>query len=272
MIELSAELGTYFKGAGAFDEILDLDGRVYRLHKNRKTLRIERNGRGYFVKIHRRIGWGEVLKNIFSLKWPVLSARNEYSAIKKLETLGIDTMKTCGFGERGMRPLWLESFIITEELENTISLEDLCREWKKNPPDFFLKSALIRKVADIARTLHQSGVNHRDFYICHFLLDRSQPISPSLILYLIDLHRVQVRTHTPERWIIKDLAGLFFSGMDIGMTSRDLFRFMKIYSGKPLRPLLQEESCFWKQVYFRAIRLYTKEFDRTPDVPQINSI
>jgi len=269
MIELCPELRKYFKGAGAFDEILDLDGKVYRLHKNRKTLRIERNGRGYFVKIHRRIGWGEVLKNIFSLKWPVLSARNEYRAIKKLETLCIDTMKISGFGEMGIPPFWLESFIITEELENTVSLEDFCRDWKKNPPDFLLKTALIRKVAGIARTLHQNGVNHRDFYICHFLIDRSKPPSPPLNLYLIDLHRVQVRRSTPERWIIKDLAGLFFSSMDTGLTSRDLFRFMEVYTGKPIRSVLKDELCFWQLVNTRAGSLYTKEFKRPPDALQV---
>jgi heptose I phosphotransferase len=264
MMELSPELLEHFRGEGPFDEILNLEGKAYRLHKNRRTLRIERNGRGYFVKIHRRMGWGEVLKNISSLKWPVLSARNEYRAIKKLEALGIDTMRISGFGERGVPPVWLESFIITEELENTVSLEDFCKDWKKNPPEFLFKTALIRKVAGIARTLHQNGVNHRDFYICHFLLDRGKPLSPPLTLYLIDLHRVQVRGSTPERWIIKDLAGLFFSGMDIGLTSHDLFRFMEVYSGKPLRAVLKDEKCFWEQVHFRAAKLYTKEFKRPP--------
>ena len=267
MTELSAELQKYFQGEDVFDAILNLEGELYRQHKNRRTIRIERNGKGYFVKIHRRIGWGEVLKNILSLKWPVLSARNEYRAIKKLEALGIETMKISGFGERGIPPVWLESFLITEELENTVSLEDFCRDWKKNPPDFLFKTTFIRKVAGIARTLHQNGVNHRDFYICHFFLDlRSELPSPPLNLYLIDLHRVQVRRSTPERWIIKDLAGLFFSSMDIGLTSRDLFRFMEVYTGRPLRAVLKDELRFWQQVNARAVRLYTKEFNRPPDV------
>ena len=143
------------------------------------------------------------------------------------------------------------------------------QDWKENPPDFPLKTALIRKVAGIARVLHRNGVNHRDFYICHFLLDRSKPLSPSLNLYLIDLHRVQVRRSTPERWVIKDLAGLFFSSMDTGLTSRDLFRFMEVYSGKPLRTVLKDELCFWRQVNTRAVRLYKKESNRPPDVLQI---
>jgi len=217
------------------------------------------------VKIHRRIGWGEIVKNIFSLKWPVVSARNELNAINKCEQLGIATMKIAGFGERGVHPVQLESFLITEELENTISLEEFCSDWKNNPPDFRLKTALIRKVAGIAGILHRNGVNHRDFYICHFLLDlKSNPYSSTFNLYLIDLHRVQIRKHTPRRWIIKDLSGLFFSSMDIGLTKRDLFRFMKAYSGKPLRSIFKEDLYFWRQVLDRAVKLYKKDFKRLP--------
>jgi len=265
MIELCPDLGKYFKGVGAFDEILNLQGKVYRQHKNRTTLRFVSEGKGYFVKIHRRIGWGEILKNIFSLKWPVVSARNELNAINKCEELGVATMKVAGFGERGVPPVRLESFLITEELENTISLEKFCSDWKNNPPDFRLKTALIRKVAGIAGILHRNGVNHRDFYICHFLLDlTSNPSSSRFNLYLIDLHRVQIRKHTPRRWVIKDLSGLFFSSMDIGLTKRDLFRFMKAYSGKPLRSVCKEDLYFWRQVLDRAVKLYKKDFNRLP--------
>ncbi|MST95428.1 MAG: hypothetical protein EXS33_09225 [Pedosphaera sp.] len=33
-----------------------------------------------------------------------------------------------------------------------------------------LKRALLEKIAALARTLHEGGVNHRDFYLCHFLV------------------------------------------------------------------------------------------------------
>jgi len=265
MMELCPNLGKYFKAGGGFDDILNLQGKVYRQHKNRTTLRFVSDGKGYFVKIHRRVGWGEILKNIFSLKWPVVSARNELNAINKCKELGIATMKIAGFGERGTPPDQLESFLITEELENTISLEEFCSDWKNNPPDFRLKTALVRKVAGIAGILHRNGVNHRDFYICHFLLDRkSNPSSSPFNLYLIDLHRVQIRNHTPRRWVIKDISGLFFSSMDIGLSKRDLFRFMKVYSGKPLRSIFKEDLHFWRQVLDRAVKLYKKDFKRLP--------
>lgn len=269
IIELKHGLEGFWGGEASFDSILNVKGKIFRAHKNRKTLYIEKNGKGYFIKIHRRIGWKEIFKNLLSLRWPIVTARNELRAIKKLEELGIETMTVAGFGERGIPPAWLESFIITEELKNTISLEEFTRDWKHRPPDIHLKRALIKKVAFIANCLHTHGVNHRDFYICHFLIDidsinkKSPEEEPRL--YLIDLHRVQLRKHTPRRWKIKDLAGLYFSSMDIGLTRRDIFRFMKIYSGKPLRNILKDNAEFWELVRRRAVRLYEKDFQRSPD-------
>jgi hypothetical protein len=118
--------------------------------------------------------------------------------------------------------------------------------------------------------LHERGINHRDFYLCHFLIDLRAADEKNgyegMHLYLIDLHRVQMRKHTPERWIIKDIAGLFFSGMDTGLTRRDLFRFIKTYSGKPLRDALQDDHIFWNRVSHRAITLYKRHFHRPPSI------
>ncbi len=61
-MELCPDLGKFFKGAGAFDEILNLQGKVYRQHKNRTTLRFVSDGKGYFVKIHRRNRMGRNTK------------------------------------------------------------------------------------------------------------------------------------------------------------------------------------------------------------------
>ena len=267
-LELPRAFRAHFKNGDVFDSIMNLRGEVFREQKNRKTLFIRKQGKGYFVKIHRGVGLQELFKNILSLKWPVLGAHSEARAIRFLEKIGVDTMKMVGFGVRGVSPAWLESFVITEELVDIVSLEDYCRRWKEEPPDFNLKLTLIKKVADITRKLHQNGVNHRDYYICHFLLDikslKKQRGYAGLILYLIDLHRVQIRTRTPERWAIKDLAGLFFSSMDIGLTRRDIFRFMKIYSGKSLKTILRSEQDFWGKVHERAAKLYRKHFHRTP--------
>jgi heptose I phosphotransferase len=111
--------------------------------------------------------------------------------------------------------------------------------------------------------MHTHGMNHRDYYICHFLLDisggRDRVDPETLKASLIDLHRAQIRKKTPRRWIVKDVAGLYFSAMDMGLTQRDLFRFARVYLDKPLRETFAADSRFWSAVNQTAERLYAKE-------------
>lgn len=262
MLKLRADLRACFSPAdsAAFDQVMALEGEVFRNLAGRKTLRFVLGETSYFAKLHFGVGWREILKNLCMLRKPVLGARDEWRAIQRLEQLGVATMAIAGFGERGLSPSRRQSFLITDELVNTVSLEDFCRSWPDDPPPVALKQALIEKVATIARCLHNNGVNHRDCYICHFLLDvqtlRAPFVAEQLDLYLIDLHRVQIRTRTPGRWVEKDVAALYFSSMDIGLTRRDMLRFMRTYRGKPLRQILATERRFWAAVVRKAERLY----------------
>jgi heptose I phosphotransferase len=230
-------------GQDPFVAVEALQGEVYRELEARRTLRTEAAGRGYFVKIHRGVGWSEIIKNLLSLRLPVLGAGNEWQAIGQLEKLGVATMRAVAYGVRGDNPATQHSFIVTEELAPTISLEDFCRDWPAQPPEPRLKRALIGRVATMARRMHEGGVNHRDFYICHFLLHlEPSPTATDFKLSLIDLHRAQVRPKTPRRWRDKDLSALYFSALGIGMTQRDFLRFLRVYFDCPLRDVLRDEA------------------------------
>jgi heptose I phosphotransferase len=269
MIELYGPCREHFSGPDAFDRILELDGTIYREMDGRRTLRFELGGRGYFAKLHFGIGWREILKNLLQGKLPVLGADNEREAIRRLERLGVTTMKVAGFGRRGWNPARRQSFLITEELDNAVSLETVCQDWRRIPPPVGVKRAFLKKIAAVTRALHEDGINHRDLYICHFLLDRASSVQDPdwPRLYLIDLHRAQIRRRIPRRWAVKDVAGLYFSSLDAALTRRDLFRFMKIYRNRPLREILQQEGPFWRDVSRRAIKLYRKTFGRPPGYP-----
>lgn len=229
-----------------------LKGECYRNQEGRLTQRIQLGHKSYFIKQHVGVGWKEIVKNLCQGRLPVISARNEWQAIHKLQALAVATPEIAAYGERGNNPARKESFVLMEELAPTISLEMFCLNWCKEKPSFQLKRQLITKVADIARKLHQNGINHRDFYICHFLLSAHDYSR----LYLIDLHRAQMRSTTPKRWVIKDLVGLYFSSKDIGLTQRDLYRFMKVYRQKSLRELINKENFFWQKVKMRGEQLY----------------
>lgn len=226
-----------------FHEAESLQGEVFREVKDRRTLRTEVNGKGYFVKIHRGVGWAEILKNLVSLRLPVLGAKNEYLAIELLKQLGVETMTAVAYAEKGSNPAKKHSFIITEELAPTISLEDYCMDWPQHPPSFKEKRALIKRVAQMVRAMHLAGINHRDCYICHFLLDTSKPFNPEdFSLSIIDLHRAQIRHKTPKRWRDKDLVALYFSAADIGLTERDKLLFLKEYFNFKLADILEKEA------------------------------
>ena len=168
------------------------------------------------------------------------------ASIVTLQQLGIAVPRVVGYGLQGHNPASLQSFVLMEEVAPVISLEDIARDWREIPPAFLFKQKLIEEVARITRVMHQQGMNHRDLYICHFLLDTAHV--SAMKLYLIDLHRAQIRSKTPLRWIIKDLAALYFSSQEIGLTERDKFRFMKKYTGKSLRDIMKTEKTFWINV------------------------
>jgi hypothetical protein len=180
-----------------------------------------------------------------------------------LERLGVATTPLAGYGIRGFNPACLQSFVLTEALENTVSLEMLCQPWAVDPPRtraaIRFKRALLARVAEIARRLHEHGINHRDFYLCHFCLELSPDTTNRMAqpqLYLMDLHRAQLRRRTPRRWIVKDIGSLYFSALDIGLSRRDLLRFIRYYRGRPLGVVLRQEQRFWRAVQKRAFQLY----------------
>ncbi len=239
-----------------FAAVEELQGPVFRQLERRRTFRSEIVGRAYFVKIHHGIGWREIFKNLLSARLPILGAGNEWHAIRRLGELDIGTMRAVAFGERGGNPARRHSFLITEELAPCVSLEDHCRDWASQPPPVALKHALIARVGDMAGRMHRGGVNHRDFYLCHFLLHTEPAPGPqALRLSIIDLHRAQVRARVPRRWRDKDLAGLYFSAMDIGLTRRDQLRFLRAYFIRPLRDILRDEASLLRHLEGEARRL-----------------
>ncbi len=270
MLMLPEQWMKRWQGQDIFTQIFALPGQVYREQPGRKTFRYEDEGENYFIKLHYGVGWREIFKNLLHGRLPVIGAQNEFNAINRLKNLGF-TATVIGYGWRGLNPATQQSFIITKELLYTINLEDFCKEWKINKPSFLLKKGLIRSVANVARIMHNSGINHRDFYLCHFLLEMTG--GPDLLcpenlnLYLIDLHRAQVRKKVPFRWHVKDISGLYFSAMDIGLTRKDIFRFMKYYSQQSLRDTLKTNKTFWHATQNTAIKLYKKIHRKNPLLP-----
>lgn len=235
-----------------FDEIMAIKGEVFRSTQNRETLRFVKDNKAYFIKKHFGVGWKELFKNLLQLKLPTFDANTEYKAIQRFNELQIPTMAIVDYGSKGWNPVTRQSFVMVEELANTTSLEDICLQQPNLLKQFAFKQHMLAQLAHITRTLHQNGINHRDYYLCHFLLQQNT-------LHVIDLHRVQIRKTVPKRWQIKDVAGLYFSALDAGLTERDIFRFLQQYFAMPLRDIFIKYSKFLQKVQKRAFKLYEKD-------------
>jgi len=267
-IYLSDELVTHYDKPLDIQNIMQTHGEIIREAPGRQTILFSHENKNYYIKSHTGVGWREILKNLSYLKKPVIGAQNEWHGIHHLDRINIKTMTPAGYGMVNRNPARRKSFIITEALEDTISLEEFCGQWKTKPPHgrdaIRFKRWLIAQLAKTTRVMHNSGANHRDYYLIHFLLRKGYAENGTLSaekssLFLIDLHRMQLRKRTPYRWRVKDVAGLYFSSMDMGLSLRDLYRYMSLYMGKPLRETLIEDARFWRDVRKRGLRVYRAE-------------
>lgn len=259
-----------------FDQIMRAQGQGELIRasrdRSRKTSRLNFDGKTYYLKTHTGVGWAEIFKNWSYLRLPVLGAKNEWHGVHHLERHGIDTLTIAGYGaSERLNIAARQSFILTKEIEGSISLEELGYEWQQAPPskknELRYKRWLIRSIAEMARTIHHSGANHRDFYLGHFLLQRAYDNGELSIeksrLYVIDLHRMQIRRKTPKRWKLKDISGLHYSCLALiatgVLTKRDLYRFISTYRGIPLRQIFPGDESFWSGVKSRAENLRDDE-------------
>ncbi|MFN3234821.1 MAG: lipopolysaccharide core heptose(I) kinase RfaP [Gammaproteobacteria bacterium] len=249
----SDELKSFFSNH-SFEEVFQLKGKTFREATGRKTLKIQIDDGTYFLKLHTGVGWKEIFKNIFTFRWPVLGAKTEYHAIQRIKTLGISTPVVVAYGEKGWNPAKKKSFIITKEIVYEDNLEDWLE--KHGMPPFKLKRLVIKRVAQIAKTLHQNHINHRDLYLCHFLLNHS---GDDFKLYLIDLHRVQMHLTFKPRWIIKDLSALYFSALPFAFSRSDYFYFIRCYTNERPRNAIRQNRQFWNAVHKRALGTLKKD-------------
>lgn len=243
MLILKEPFATSWKDKDPFQEVEQISGDISREVKTRRTLRFDFENNSYYLKLHHGISYGEAIKNILQCRLPVLGADREWRAINELAKVDVDTMKGVAYGEKGTNPIKKTSFIITEDLSPSVSLEDYCKNWAHNPPTYSIKRMLIKRVATMVRKMHLAGINHRDCYICHFLL--ALPFDgqeSNLKLSIIDLHRAQFRDKVPTRWRNKDLISLYYSVTNIGLTLRDYCLFLKTYFDKPLKEIFKTEA------------------------------
>ena len=235
-----------------------VEGDIYREGRGRRTVRVVLDGTPYFLKFHWGVGWLEILKNWLAGKRPVLGAENEYRACRHLERFGLNAPRVAAFAAAAGNPAARRSLILCDELTGFMSLEDVVDGWEDSPSDPAARRRLVLGVAGFVRRLHEAGVVHRDLYLCHLLLRADAWTAGKVELAVLDLHRARILSPVPHYWRKRDLAALLFSALDAPVHRNAWLRFVRVYSGRPLRDAFATDGAFWRSVYRRAVKLYGK--------------
>ena len=160
------EIKAHFQG-DIFQAMMHLQGKAFRDVPGRKTMRVQINNKNYFIKQHFGVGWAEIFKNLSSLKLPILGSMTEVRAIQKLDEIGIATTPLVAYGQRGCSPATMQSFVLTEDLGDSVSLEEMLQDSKTYPMTDESKRLMLTEVAKFAVKLHGAGQSKAFRFICH---------------------------------------------------------------------------------------------------------
>ena len=214
-------------GSVSFDDFMAMEGTVVKSAvRERSTQRLDIGGIRVYIKKHFFPGIREIVKNLFRLRLPA-GALDEWQALLAFHTNNIPTMIPICAGRKPF--LWKierESFLLTYDLGDASPMDDFLKVHTAIPCEgetLEKKKRILKNLADITRKMHSAGLNHRDLYLCHILVDSRER------LYIIDLHRVDVRTTVGKRWMVKDLAALLFSSLEVPLTHGQRLAFYKHY-------------------------------------------
>lgn len=245
-------------GDDLFSALSAVEGEVYRRAARRCTSRVEIGGKAYFAKIHEGVGWREIAKNVLAGKRPVLGARHDFEASRRLCARGVAVPEVAAFGEHGVNPARRRSFAIHDALEGFRSLEDVGHGWLATPPSVELKRTVLTEAGRLTAAMHAAAVCHRDYYACHLMANAARLDRGEAELAVIDLHRAKVHRRLPRRARVRDLGALLYSTSALPLTERDRLRFVAAYAGAPAGIELRRRGGFWRAVRRRAERLHAR--------------
>lgn len=187
----------------------------------------------------------------------------EAEAIFLLQRAKIPTVPLVAWG-------WLpdrRSFIISEDLAGYEAADKLVEQ---GTVPF---ERLLEPIAALAGDLHRAGLHHRDLYLCHFFVKVENGIVADV--RLIDAARVRpVPRLFGKRWIVKDLAQLWYSTLPLAITDEQRQRLLALYAAKTgasiasLRPAIEKKA---RWIADHDARLRAKQPDRNVSIPAGNA-
>lgn len=161
----------------------------------------------------------------------------EFQQSAELERQYIPAVRAIGVAEEMVNRFERRSAVIFEEVAG----DALDRAWQRlsaagSPLTHGLaRFDLTRRLARFVSAFHQTGMCHRDLYLCHIFVDLDPQGRRPPRFTLIDLARTLRPRLRRMRWILKDLSQLDASARQVGASRSDRMRFLLHYLGLQTR-------------------------------------
>lgn len=191
----------------------------------------------------------------------------EWNPIEELQRNGIGAPRVVAHGQSWAGLFEKRSFLVTEKIPDAQSLGD------RLPNCFYLEDSshsrhqrrrFIRRLAEFVKRFHGLGFRHRDLYLAHIFQDTADR------LFLIDLARAFHPWILKKRFLIKDLAQIYYSMSADHFSRSDRLRFYFRYLD--LRTLRKRDKALIRKIVAKANRMARHNVKHGGKVPflQIN--
>ena len=186
----------------------------------------------------------------------------ELEPILELSNHGIPTPRPVAHGQTW--GLWLErrSFLVTEKIPDAESLSKRlpsCFYGPTTPESLRQRHQFLTQLAGFIRRFHDLGYNHRDLYLTHIFQDTQGKF------FLIDLARAFRPIVFKRRFLVKDLAQVFYSLPSRHFSQTDRLRFYLAYRG--LRRLTGPDKQLIRCIIIKANRMARHNIKHGRTVP-----
>ena len=163
--------------------------------------------------------------------WRHGTAWIEWNNIRRLQAIGVPTMRPIAFAEK-VAGIWeLGSLLCTEQVPGESLEKWLPKAWKGEAARFGQpwRAQAVKQLAGMIRRLHAAALCHRDLYTSHIFVKVEQ--DGKVCFHLIDLQRMFRAGLRKRRWFVKDLAALAASAPRELISRTDRLRFLRAYLG-----------------------------------------
>ncbi len=245
----------------AFDKASAVGPTKIASHRSRTCFRLEPDGPMVYLKRYHRTPIAQQLRNWLDQRRRCCTSIYDGHRTEELDAAGVFVPQTIAYGYEWDGLFEKRSFIMIQEIPDAVSLEERLPVYMADYSHAAARQrkAFIAQVADFVRRFHDTGCRHRDLYLCHLFLDKTNA------LHLIDLHRIFKPLLLSGRFRMKDIAQLYYSSPGSVISRADRLRFYRCYRQK--KKLTLWDKYFIRQVKRKARKIAVRDRKRGRPAP-----